>query len=442
MKLISYKYRMQPNELQKQQLLKTFGCARKLYNELVAWGNDEYERWKANGKLKGDFKPIPLVTYFKKQFPYMKEVDSLALMQVRTHYENARKAFVSSLKGKRKGKKVKPPKFKKKGVSKDSFTTNNQGGTVSLLDNSHIKLPKFKSGIKVACHRELEGNIRQATVSMEKDGTFYVSILCDVPEQQVQKREVNKVIGLDMSLPHFYVSSEKEENDTMCYTALYRKSQKKLARLQRGVSRKEMQDTEFTYFNKKWNKEVVVKKPSHNREKARQRLARLHRKISNRRLDFIRKTASRLTKNYDCIVIEDLNMQGMSRCLHLGKSVMDLGWGMFVQWLEWDCEKNGCTLVKADKWFASSKICNHCGSENSVLRLSDREWVCEVCGSLIDRDYNAACNLRDYYLNTIHTVGTTGINACGENASTKDVVKQPLQVFSLKQEAPHSLGEG
>lgn len=125
-----------------------------------------------------------------------------------------------------------------------------------------------------------------------------------------------------------------------------------------------------------------------------------------------------LAKNYDVIVIEDLNMQAMSRSLRLGKSVMDIGWGRFRSWLTEECDKYGVELVIADKWFASSKTCNHCGHKNKELTLSDREWVCSECGATLDRDYNAACNLRDYYLNSINTVATTGIHAQGDETST------------------------
>ena len=129
-------------------------------------------------------------------------------------------------------------------------------------------------------------------------------------------------------------------------------------------------------------------------------------------------------------------MQAMARSLNLGKSVMDLGWGNFRHWLEWECCKHGASLVKADRWFPSSKTCSHCGAVNHELKLSDREWVCPECGCVIDRDRNAAVNLRDWYFNHLEeiysTVGTTGIQACGETAATPG--ETPGQVASVKQE--------
>ena len=140
-------------------------------------------------------------------------------------------------------------------------------------------------------------------------------------------------------------------------------------------------------------------------------------------------------RKYDVVVIEDLNMQNMARSLRLGKSVMDLGWGMFKTWLGIECEKYDTYLMKADKWFASSKTCHKCGAKNTLLELSDREWVCPNCGCVIDRDRNAAINLRDYFLKQYNTAGTAEINACGDNAST--LRETLVQVLSSKQEAPH-----
>lgn len=156
------------------------------------------------------------------------------------------------------------------------------------------------------------------------------------------------------------------------------------------------------------------KKGSKNREKARVKLAKEHEKIANRRREHCIQTALYFVRNYDVVVIESLDMRAMSKSLNLGKSVHDLAWGQFVQWLELEASRHFCTIVKADKWYASSKLCNHCGAKNKDLKLSDREWVCPECGAVIDRDYNAACSLRDYYIKGLNTVATTGIKGCGD----------------------------
>ena len=184
------------------------------------------------------------------------------------------------------------------------------------------------------------------------------------------------------------------------YCSNYRQEEKGLAKINRQMSRKV--------------------KGSKNRDKARIKYARLCEKVANRRKDYIVKMALYYAKRYENIVIEDLNMQAMSRTLKLGKSVMDLGWGTFTTWIKWQCEKYHTNLIVVDKWFASSKICNACGEKNSLLKLSDREWVCPHCGTIIDRDYNAACNLQDYYLKNINTAGIVEINAYGDETSTFD----------------------
>ena len=424
---IAYKYRALPNNQQRLLLVKTFGSCRFLYNKYVELNNLNYAQWLANGKPKGQFFTIPIESTFKAENTFLKEVDSLALMNVRRHFEQALKAFYASCTGKRKGKKVQAPKFHKKGVAKDSYTSSRTHNSIRLNDN-HLKLPKV-GWIKIILHRELprDSKILSVTVTREKDGTFYVSILMEREVTLPHKRALSKpldtqrVVGIDMSMSDFYVSSDNGHDATRTkYVRQYRKAEKRIKRLNRRHSRKQLVDNGKTVYSKRWGKDIKVKEPSCNRDKARLRLARAHRKVANKRLDFICQEAARLSKNYDVIVVEDLNMQGMSRSLHLGKSVGDLGWGMFIQRLTWACEKNGCVLVKADKWYASSKRCNDCGYEYKELTLSEREWVCPQCGCIHDRDINAALNLRDWYINQYNTVGTTGIYACGDSAPTLD----------------------
>ena len=424
---VAYKYRAQPNTQQRLLLAKTFGSCRFLYNKYVELNNANYAQWLANGKPKGQSFTIPIELTFKTDNTFLKEVDSLALMNVRRHFEQAMKAFYDSCTGKRKGKKVQAPKFHKKGVAKDSYTSSLVGTNIRL-DGKRLKLPKV-GWLKIILHRELpqDGRILSVTVTREKDYTYYVSILVERDVTLPHKRALSKpldtqrVVGLDMSMSDFYVSSDKGHDATRTkYVRQYRKAEKRLKRLNRRHSRKRLVDTGKTVYSKRWSKDIKVKEPSRNRDKARLRLARAHRKVANRRVDFICQEAARLSKSYDVIVVEDLNMQGMSRSLHLGKSVGDLGWGMFINRLAWACQKNGCLLVKADKWYASSKRCNDCGYEYKELTLSEREWVCPQCGCIHDRDVNAALNLRDWYITHYYnTVGTTGMYACGDSASTR-----------------------
>ena len=420
--LKAFKYRLYPNEEQVVKLAQTFGCARLLYNNLLAWWKNEYQSARHEGR---SMERLPLVTFFKKEFSFMKDVDSLALMNARRNFEQALENFFKSKKGKRKGRKLGFPVFKKKGVCKDSFQTNNVNNAIRVdCDKELVKLPKL-GWLKCRMHRDIpqEGKLLSCTVTRAKDGKYYISILAELPTQEVKDKVRDsdnlRVVGLDMSLSNFVVDSESDESDDTKakYVRQYRKNERKLRKLGRRLSRKE--------------------KGSKNRAKARARLASKHAHVANCRKDFVCKQALHYAREFDAVVIEDLDMQAMAQALRLGKSVNDLGWGMFKARLAQKCEEYGTELVVADKWFASSKTCNACGEKNDNLQLSDRVWVCPHCGSVIDRDYNAACNLRDYYFNNIinSTAGTAETYACGDTCHYEEV-HSSSQAVSLKQEAP------
>ena len=419
-------YRIYPTEEQEQKFRMFIGCARSMYNKCLGWYQDAYKEWKENGT---DIGPLPYVTAFKKEYEYFKECDNAAILFSRANFETALKNFFKSKKGERKGRKVGFPKFKKKGKCKDSYRTCDSHGTIRFNENDEIKLPKI-GWVRCMRHRVIDGEIKAVTVEMRKSGRFYISIMYEVPDIQPQYKAVKgpselSVVGLDMSLSRFLVSSNEEDDAITTYHRLYREEERRLKMFNRRLSKKQFLETEDGH-----------KRPSANREKARRRYARLHERTANRRKDFIIKTALHMARKYDVIVIEDIDMQSMARSLNLGKSVMDLGWGKFKTWLDWECFKHGASLVKADKWFPSSKTCNHCGAVNRELKLSDREWVCPECGCVIDRDRNAALNLRDWYLDhlskILNTDGTSGIKACGETAATPGGT--PGQVAPVKQE--------
>lgn len=397
----AYKYRIYPNKEQINLFFQFFGCTRFIYNKCIEWYSNAYKLYKLNG-TKID--KLPLITYFKKDYEFLKNCDNAALAYARENFNKALNDFFKSKKGERKGKKVGFPTFKKKGVSKFVYRTCDAHGAIRFdKDNKKLRLPKV-GWVKIVKHREFDGIIKAVTVECTKSNKFYVAIMVEtnnITNKKLIKNKAEKsVVGLDMSLSKFLVSSNEEDNTIIKYNRNYRLEEKRLKKLNRRISRKE--------------------KGSKNRYKARIRYATLCEKIANRRKDFNIKTALYFARKYDVIVIEDLNMQAMSKTLHLGKSVMDLGWGMFRNWLLLKCEEYDSELVISDKWYASSKICNHCGYKNTELKLSDRKWICPCCGENIDRDYNASCNLRDYYIKNKNTVGTTGIHACGDNASTNN----------------------
>ena len=391
-----------------------------MYNLLLDWWISAYKEYKTNGT---PISALPQPTFYKKQeeYYYLKDCDAVALATARINLNRALDNYFKSKKGKRKGKKVQFPTFKKKGKCRDSYGTFNNTNNIKVSD-SYISLPKIGK-VKIVLHRPYEGIIKSVHVSCTKSKHYYVSLTCEASDEATVNNvsHINNlnVVGLDMSLSQFVVSSNRDDNTKTKYVRLFRKNEKRLARLGRNLSKKKFID----------------KRPSNNRLKSQLRYAKLSEHISNQRKDYCIKEAVYYATHYDVIVLEDLDMQSMSRSLHLGKSVNDLGFGVFKSWLSHECKKHDSIIMFADRYFASSKTCFECGAKNNLLKLSDREWVCPHCGAIIDRDYNAALNLRDYFYRVIYnTVGTTEINACGETSST--LRETLMQVVSVKQEAP------
>ena len=412
----AYKYRIYPNKEQQTKMNQFFGCCRFVYNKCIEWYSDAYKSWKENGT---DIGKTPLLTDFKKDYEFLKNCDNAALAYSRSNFERAIKDFIKSKNGKRNGKRLGFPQFKSKHKSKMTYKTCDAHGGIRFVDDSHIKLPKMGL-VKCVKHRDFDGIIKAVTIEMKPSGKYYISVMVECPDEiQLKLNKKNNynnlnVVGLDMSLSDFVVSSNKEDNTINKYVRNYRKNEKHLSKLQRKLSRK--------------------KNGSNNKMKSKRQVAVLHEKIANKRKDFITKTALYFAKKYDVIVLEDINLQNMSRTLHLGKSVTDLGFGEFRTILEQKCKEYDSTLIYADKWYPSSKTCSACGSINKFLKLSDREWVCTDCGTCHDRDFNAATNLKMYFIKQYNTVGTTEINACGDKTSTLRAIV--MQVMSLKQEAP------
>lgn len=412
----AYKYRIYPNKEQQAKMNQFFGCCRFVYNKCIEWYSNAYKSWKENGT---DIGKTPLLTDFKKDNAFLKECDNAALAYSRSNFERAIKDFIKSKNGKRKGKRLGFPQFKSKHKSKMVYKTCDAHGGIRFADDSHIKLPKMGL-VKCVKHRDFDGVIKAVTVEMKPSGKYYISVMVEcLDEIQLKINKKNNynnlnVVGLDMSLSDFVVSSNKEDNTIIKYVRNYRKNEKHLSKLQYKLSKKE--------------------KGSKNRMKYKRKVAILHEKIANQRKDFINKTALYFAMKYDVIVLEDINLQKMSRTLHLGKSVSDLGFGEFRTILEQKCKEYDTIIIYADKWYPSSKTCSSCGTINKSLKLSDREWICTECGTYHNRDFNAALNLEYYFTNQYNTVGTTEINACGDNASTlREIV---MQVMSSNQEAP------
>jgi len=336
---------------------KTFGCVRFIYNRMLSDKIKYYEQTKQ--KLNNT------PAQYKKEFEWLKEVDSLALANAQMNLQTAYNNFFRS-------PKTGFPKFKSKHKNRKSYTTNCVNGNI-LIENSHIKLPKIGL-VKLKQHRNIPDGykLKSVTVSQTPGGKYYASVLFEY-ENQVQEHPLQKFLGLDFSMHGLYKDSDGNEP---CYPRYYRQAEKRLKREQRKLSK--------------------MQKSSNNSNKQRIKVAKMHERVANQRKDFLHKQSRKITNSYDCVCIENLDMKAMSQALNFGKSVSDNGWGMFVNFLQYKLEEAGKKLVKADKFFASSQICNVCGYKNSKTKnLSIRAWDCPECGTHHDRDINAAINIRN-----------------------------------------------
>ena len=363
------KYRIYPTTEQSIMFSKTFGCCRKVYNLMLS---DKIESYKATGK----FAPVTPAKY-KKDYPYLKEVDSLALANKQMDLQEAFRNCFSKSRKKKNGF----PKFKSAKHSRKSYTTNNQNGTVAIIDNRYIKLPKVGK-VKAVIHRIPDDNwvVKSATVSQESDGKYYVSVLFEFDENKNENTYIadkTNAIGLDYASDGLYVDSNGDVGMNHKY---YRESQDKLAKEQRKLSR--MQGSR------------KGEKKSNNYWKQLRKVNKIHRRIANQRLDNLHKISTEIANQYDVVCVESLNMRSMSnKGFGNGKATMDNGYGMFLSMLEYKLSDRNKYLVKVDKWFPSSQICHCCGTLHPEMKdLSIRVMDCD-CGYHIDRDQNAALNI-------------------------------------------------
>ena len=353
----AYKFRIYPNTEQQIILAKTFGCVRFIYNQMLSDKINHYEETKQ--KLNNT------PAQYKFEFPWLKEVDSLALANAQMNLQMAYNSFFRNT-------KIGFPKFKSKKSNRRSYTTNCVNGNISI-DNGFLKLPKVGL-VKLKQHRLILPNykLKSVTISQTPSGKYYASVLFEY-ENKIPEQELHDFLGLDFSMHGLYKDSNGNEP---AYPRYYRQVEERLKREQRKLS--------------------LMQKGSKNRSKQRIKVANLHEKVANQRKDFLHKQSRQIVNAYDCVCIENLDMRSMSQSLNFGKSVADDGWGMFVTFLKYKLEETGKRLVKVNKFFASSQICNVCGYKNTATKnLSIRAWDCPECGTHHNRDINAAINIRN-----------------------------------------------
>lgn len=360
------KYRLYPTEEQKVFFAKTFGCVRKVYNLMLS---DKIASYQNTGEL---CKVTPAM--YKEKYPFLKEVDSLALANSGINLQ----AAFSNFFGRTRKKKNGFPKFKSFKRSKRAYTTNNQNGTIAILKNS-IKLPKI-GAVEAVIHRIPDERwvLKSATISQDRDGKYYASVLFALEEEKPTcKIDTHNVIGLDYASDGLYVDNNGNIGTNHKY---YRQSHKKLAKAQRKLSRK------------KGSKKHERK--SSNYMKQLRKVNKIHRHIANQRKDNLHKLSTEIANRYDVVCVEDLNMKAMSnKGFGNGKATMDNGFGSFVSMLEYKLSDRNKYLIKVDKWYPSSQICHACGTLHPEMKdLKIRTMRCD-CGLVIGRDQNAAINI-------------------------------------------------
>ena len=370
--LRAYKYRIYPTEEQKVLLAKTFGCCRFVYNWAL---NLKIEVYKQEKKSIGNVELTNRMrSELKTEHEWLGEVNSQALQSALRNLDTAYKNFF------RDTHAVGFPKFKSR-KQKQSFQCP-QHCSVDFGKGT-ISIPKAKD-IPAVLHRKFKGIVKTVTISMTPSGRYFASVLVDTAIQELSASTIqgNTTLGIDLGIKSLAVCSDGHTFDN---PKNLQRSLDRLKLLQKRLSRKQ--------------------KGSANRNKARIRVARLQEHIANCRKDNLHKITHALTHDSQVrtLCMEDLNVKGMQRNHHLAQAVGDASFGTFLTMLEYKCRWYGVNLIKIDRFAPSSKTCGQCGYVYKGLKLSERSWICPECGTHHDRDFNAACNIKEFGLKALPT---------------------------------------
>ena len=351
----SYKFKIDPNNEQKELLAKHFGACRFVFNRYL---NSRKETYLEEKKSLNYYDNANNLTKLKKEeeFIWLNEINSQSLQSSLRNLDTAYNNFFR--------KQSRFPRFKSK-FDKQSFTIPQS----VYIEDGKLQIPKFKKGIEINIHREIEGKILFATISKSTTGKYYVGITCEV--EHVPFEKTNSKVGIDTGIKDLVILSDSKvyENIKTLKTNL-----KKLKYNQRQLSKKV--------------------KGSNSRLKQKSKLATIHEKVTNIRKDYLHKVSTEIIKNHDVICIEDLAVKNMMKNHKLAQAFSDVSLGTFYTMLEYKANWNDKTIVRIDRFFPSSKTCNVCNYINQDLTLKDREWTCKSCNTVHDRDFNASINIK------------------------------------------------
>lgn len=352
----AFKYRLYPTEPQKELIAKHIGSSRFVYNLALETKNAAYISAKHNYSAFDLVKQLPEL---KKEFPWLKEVNSQSLQQAIQNMDIAFKKFF-------KGAGF--PKFKSKHRGKQSFAIPQN----VIVKDDFLIVPKFKEGIKMSLHRQTKGTIKSATITATPTGKYFVSILCDTKEELPSKAPIkeNTTIGVDLGIKDFLITSDGKVVSNPKYL---RKAQSKLKYAQRKYSK-------------------------HKGKRTKKKLAKLHEKVVNKRKDFLHKVSTQLIRENQTIALETLAVKNMVKNHNLAQSISDASWSTFVTMLEYKANWYGKNILRIGQFAPSTKTCSNCGAINKELTLKDREWTCGSCSTALNRDVNAACNIKSFAL--------------------------------------------
>lgn len=366
-----YKFRIYPNKEQEILIQKTFGCTRHVYNHYLAMRKELYEIEKKTFNYNACSADM---TQMKREKEWLREVDATALQSSIRDLDDGYQNFFRRVKN---GESPGYPKFKSKHDSRKSYKSKKVGENIKVL-RSRIQLPKLGL-VECRVSKQIKGRILSATVSQNPSGKYFVSVLCTDVEI-LPFENTGAMVGIDLGIKELAITSD---NAHFINSKHYIKSQKKLAKIQRQLSRKP--------------------KGSKNRNKARIKVARLHEYVANQRRDAIHKMTTSLIRDYDLICTETLMPKNMVKNRKLSKAISDAAWGEIMRQLEYKCAWYGKSLVKIDRFYASSQTCSVCGHKNAEIKnLAVREWTCAGCGTHHDRDVNAAMNILEEGLRTLN----------------------------------------